>query len=110
MSVDTKLNELKNKSIDDLTLSEKFTLIQHKFGQTSVDYKNRWWLDIIYDNHISQLCGYQVFSFKNTTRVVILVGDVFSNKEDNIEYISELKDSSRHDAMLNALTLYSKLD
>lgn len=109
MVTDKVLEELKKKSIDELTLPEKFTLIQNRFGQTSVDYKNRWWLDILFDSHIAQICGYRIFAYKNTTRVVILNTSDFDN-DNNVEYLSELDNSSRHDAMLNAVTKFSQLD
>lgn len=108
MISDKELKELKEKSIDDLKISEKFLIIQSVISSASVDYKSKWWLDVIFDDYISKKYGYKMFNFKNNCSVTIMISGEY-NSEDNIVYVSDATTSTRHDAMLNALTIYCKM-
>lgn len=104
MITDEQLQELKSKDIKDLVISEKFNIIQSVFDSAQVDYKSRWWLDTIFDEGLTSMSDLNVVI--NSRKGYCSVG-IFSTERDvDSEYESEEKVSTRHDAMLNALTLY----
>lgn len=100
MITDELLEELKLKNIEDLELTEKFNIIQSVYNGESLDYKSRWWLDVIFDESLSTHCDIEIYSSKLHCVVYIYADN------ETFTYKSRAKSSKRHDAMLNALTIY----
>lgn len=98
------LEQLKNKNIEDITLVEKFELIQYRMKGISCDYKSPWWLDNIFDDYLTNnpnVGGILIMQQKNEVNIVI-----HTNTGVEYKYTSTLEKRTRHDAMLNVLTLY----
>ncbi len=101
----TIIDKLKDKKIEDITLIEKFELIQYRMKGISVDYKSPWWLDGIFDEYLSNNPN---INYIETTQQkgMVEVTISLSNVVASYYYTSTLDKRTRHDAMLNVLTLY----
>lgn len=103
----TKMQEqYKGKSINDLFISDKFNIIAEKFGDMGIDYKNREWLQQIYD-------GADLLNNEHTSVCILTKNGVTKtsiNFENDIVCIeSEYESdgvSGRIDSMLNALVIF----
>lgn len=101
---DNILEQLKNKNIEEITLVEKFELIQFRMKGISCDYKSPWWLDNIFDEYLSNNPNIDSISMEQKRGEVTFY--IVTKRQKQYIYTSIMEKRNRHDAMLNVLTLY----
>lgn len=87
-------------NIDEMTLLEKFEIIKNNTLATP-DYKNKAWLEHIYEHNLNDIADVTIHNSKNSSMVII------SDNTKCVSYISRIENGGvMQDAMLNALVKF----